>query len=218
MKKTIFPTVVCLLCAACAEEEKFSFPCTFTGGELVPKYETRVYTDGGRRIEGHEAQAFLDRCMELNGAFPGDPQPEDPDFGRFREPESWIGSFRFDDAHTLNPLDGSNPLELRRRGDVILAGREDRVYKSAPDFLRYDPEDVETSSQSTVGWVPSAVIRGGYLSPHFSMVSLKVVRWRGQNRSFYLATSYNEFDRSVLETLTEDDTLAVREYYVRFRR
>lgn len=217
MKKLLFILSLTLF-VACDDDDKVSeYPVVMSFDNIKPLCDTKMYTDGGVMIrEEHNKKVFtnfLDRSYTIYSS--GSMVSYN---STFRDPRDY--NYGDVDLVFYSPDDivfAADIIDVKRDEDVmILKSSVKNEVKDwsivTSDFFKYkyDITDKYYNYQY--------VLRGDSKSIDVSLVSYKLIRYdeNGELQSVTVGLDYNEFNKSFVSTLTKFDTLAVREYKMRY--
>ena len=207
-----------LFWVACSDDE-ISYPRTYSNGELVPLGEICVYTYKGKQIIGPEAQEYIHQ--EYSSSY----DPDAPRKGAFRDLEvAYCPTIRFerpDSVVIVGEVSSVGYTLIRQSG--MLVGTVPTQFTFASEYLYpmglYKPELFNNFSYGKKCH-PYIVLSGDSANPRIRLYAVKMTSWNlyGDLQRLLTGSDFNKFDPSFLETLTRSDTLAVRQYEIRYRR
>lgn len=217
MKKLLFALLASAALVGCSDDNETTYPITLTYDGIEPRSEMSVFTEGGKKLTSETTISnFL--AHEYIIYTPGGVTWYNSAFVEPDETNAKTSDFIFQEDRTLYSVDIK---DIFKEGDAtimrsVIDNKADSTSVVKSGLLKYSPKLDEYDN-----YYYQYVIHGDYHKAlDLSLLYYKLVRYdeNGKIKNLIFGTVHNEFDESFLSTLTARDTLAVKQYALKYSR
>lgn len=219
MEKLLFILLLTFFVACDNDDDKVSeYPVVMSFDNINPLYDTKMYTDGGVMISEEYNKKVFTNFLDRNYTIYSSESIISYN-STFRDPRDY-NYYGDVDLIFYSPDDIVFAVDIidvkREEGVMILKSSIKNEVKDMPIVMselfkyKYYIKDKYYNYQY--------ILRGDNKSVDVSLFSYKLIRYdeNGELKSVSVGCDHNEFNESFVSTLTKFDTLAVREYKMRY--